>query len=245
MNLVLKKTVAARQTVTVKSRSVAVIFFFSLCFRLKWVQRKEIYTEQKLTLAPRRTARSHSLKPIFQLRSNLTPSRIIYGLHECCAHGGVWFSLSGEELLELLSLGKRGFMTRGFNLKKRKKSTSAALYTALQHFKNLFLVFKRGDKKKHKCHDEISLSSFRLGPVLVGADLLLWLLVQLHVRHQDVLLRLLRQAGVGAAVAGALIGPPWPDNSPTVQVDHADNQRHQHQARHHDNNQSGQMVTIR
>lgn len=111
-------------------------------------------------------------------------------------------------MLELLSLGKRGFMTRGFNLKKRKKSTSAALYTALQHFKNLFLVFKRGDKKKHKCHDEISLSSFRLGPVLVGADLLLWLLVQLHVRHQDVLLRLLRQAGVGAAVAGALIGPP-------------------------------------
>lgn len=98
----------------------------------------------------------------------------------------------------------------GVQFKKKKNSTSAALYTALQHFKNLFFGFKRGDKnkKKHKCHIEISLSSFRLGPVLVGAALLLWLLVQLHVGHQDVLLRLLRQAGVGAAVAGALVGPP-------------------------------------
>lgn len=137
MNLVLKKTVAARQTVSVKSRSVAVIFFLSLCFRSKWEQRKEIYTEQKLTLAPRRTARSHSLKPIFQLRSNWTPSRIIYGLHECCAHGGVWFSLSGEELLELLSLGKRGLMTRGFNKKKKNQN----LLRSTQPFSTLKIFF--------------------------------------------------------------------------------------------------------
>lgn len=48
------------------------------------------------------------------------------------------------------------------------------------------------------------------------ATLLLWLLVQLHVRHQDVLLSLLCEAGVGAAVAGTFIGPPGPNSSPTV-----------------------------
>lgn len=78
-----------------------------------------------------------------------------------------------------------------------------------------------------------------------GAALLLWLLVQLHVRHQDVLLSLLREAGVGAAVAGSFVGPPGADSSPTVQVDHTDDQHHQHQARHHDDNQSGEVVAIR
>lgn len=91
----------------------------------------------------------------------------------------------------------------------------------------------------------------RLDPVLgwsVGwskTPLLLWLLVQLHVRHQDVLLSLLSKAGVGAAVAGPLIGPPGPNSSPTVQVDNTDNQQHQHEAGHHDNNESGQVVPIR
>lgn len=81
----------------------------------------------------------------------------------------------------------------------------------------------------------------RVGP---GRSLLLGLLVQLHVGHQDVLLNLLRLAGVGAAVAGPFIGPPGPDRLPAVQVDHADDQHHQHQARHHDNDQNGQVVAI-
>lgn len=82
------------------------------------------------------------------------------------------------------------------------------------------------------------------GLVRSGVALLLWLLIQLHVRHQDVLLSLLCEAGVGAAVTGPFIGTPGPDSSPTVQVDHSNNQHHQHQASHHDNNQSGQVVTI-
>ncbi len=119
------------------------------------------------------------------------------------------------------------------------------LYTALQHFKNLFLVSKETTKTCHNWNQAL-LRQVGSSPGLVGpgAALLLWLLVQLHVRHQDVLLRLLRQAGVGAAVAGTFIGPPGPNSSPTVQVDHTDNQHHQHQARHHDNNQSGQVVAI-
>lgn len=127
-----------------------------------------------------------------------------------CTWRGLIFSLSGEELLELLSLGKRGLMTRGFNLKKKKIQHLLRSTQPFSTLKIFFLVSKEATKtkKKHKCHIEISLSSFRLGPVLVGAALLLWLLVQLHVGHQDVLLRLLRQAGVGAAVAGALVGPP-------------------------------------
>lgn len=40
MNLVLKKTVAARQTVTVKSRSVAVIFFFFALFSIEMGTKK-------------------------------------------------------------------------------------------------------------------------------------------------------------------------------------------------------------
>lgn len=93
---------------------------------------------------------------------------------------------------------------------------------------------------------EIGLSCVTLGPVLgwSRASLLLWLLVQLHVRHQDVLLSLLCKAGIGAAVAGSLIGPPGPDSSPTVQVDNTNDQHHQHQARHHDDNESGQVVSI-
>ncbi|TNN85944.1 hypothetical protein EYF80_003788 [Liparis tanakae] len=66
---------------------------------------------------------------------------------------------------------------------------------------------------------------------------------QLHVGHQDVLLHLLRLAGVGAAVAGPFVGPSGPDRSPAVQVDHAHDQRHQHQARHHEDDQNGQRLT--
>lgn len=73
-------------------------------------------------------------------------------------------------------------------------------------------------------------------------SLLLGLLVQLHVRHQDVLLRLLRQAGIGAAVASAFIGPPGPDGSPSVQVDDDRDQRHQDQGRHQDDDQRGQVI---
>lgn len=54
------------------------------------------------------------------------------------------------------------------------------------------------------------------GFVRSGAAQLLCLFVQLHVRHQDVLLRLLREVGVGAAVAGTFIGSPGPNGSPTV-----------------------------
>lgn len=75
-------------------------------------------------------------------------------------------------------------------------------------------------------------------------SLLLWLLVQLHVRHQDVLLRLLRQAGVGAAVAGPFVRPPRTNGLSTVQVDHADDQQHQQQARYRDDDQSGEVVVF-
>lgn len=97
---------------------------------------------------------------------------------------------------------------------------------------------------------DIGLSCVTLGPVpgwsvrWSGAPLLLWLLVQLHIRHEDVLLCLLGEAGIGAAVAGSFIGPPGPDSPAAVQVDYADDQHHQHQARHHDDNESGQVVTI-
>lgn len=73
---------------------------------------------------------------------------------------------------------------------------------------------------------------------------LLGLLVQLHVRHQDVLLGLLRQAGIGAAVASAFIRPPGPHSPPTVQVDDRDDQRHQEQRRHRDDDERGQMVAV-
>lgn len=82
----------------------------------------------------------------------------------------------------------------------------------------------------------------RAGPS--AAAPLLWLLVQLHVGHQDVLLGLLSGVRVGAAVAGPLVGPPGPDSSPAVQVDHPDDQHHQNQARHHDNDQSGEVVCV-
>lgn len=73
---------------------------------------------------------------------------------------------------------------------------------------------------------------------------LLCLLVQLHVRHQDVLLRLLAEAGVGATVAGAFVGAPRPHSSPAVQEDQAHDQRHQGQARHQDDDQNGQVVGV-
>lgn len=73
---------------------------------------------------------------------------------------------------------------------------------------------------------------------------LLGLLVQLHVRHQDVLLRLLRQAGIGAAVASAFVRAPGPGAPPAVQVDDGGDQRHQEQRRHQDHDQRGQMVGV-
>lgn len=75
-------------------------------------------------------------------------------------------------------------------------------------------------------------------------SLLLGLLVQLHVRHQDVLLGLLRQAGIGTAVASTFIRPPGPNSPPTVQVDDRDDQRHQEQRRHRDDDQRRQMVSV-
>lgn len=77
----------------------------------------------------------------------------------------------------------------------------------------------------------------------MGAALLLCLLVQLHVRHQDVLLRLLAEAGVGAAVAGAFVGAPRAAAPPAVQEDQARHQRHQGQARHQHHDEDGQVVT--
>lgn len=144
--------------------------------------------------------------------------------------------MEGSDLLELLSLG--GLRRRGFNL---KLNICCALHS---HFKNLVFGFK-GDNKN--INATISLSCVGSGPVLGGGvgPLLLRLLVQLHVRHQDVFLHLLRLVGVGAAVAGTFVGPPGANSPPTVQVDHADDQRHQQQARHHDDNKSGQVVAVR
>lgn len=71
---------------------------------------------------------------------------------------------------------------------------------------------------------------------------LLRLLVELHVRHQDVLLGLFGVVGVGAAVARPLVRSPGACLVPAVQVDHAHDEDHQHQARHHDHNQSRQVV---
>lgn len=65
-----------RQTVLVSSRSVAVIVtFFFVSLSIKMGKRSEIYTKQKFTLAPKKTARSHFIKPIYVelfqlLRSN-------------------------------------------------------------------------------------------------------------------------------------------------------------------------------
>ena len=70
----------------------------------------------------------------------------------------------------------------------------------------------------------------------------LWLLVQLHVRHQNVLLRLLGGAGAGAAVAGPVVGAPGAEDAPPVQVDDPHDQQHQDQARRHDDDQGGQVV---
>lgn len=73
--------------------------------------------------------------------------------------------------------------------------------------------------------------------------LLLCLLVQLHVRHQDVLLRLLAQPRVGAAVASAFVGATRADAAPAVQEDQARHQRHQSQARHQHHDEDGQVIT--
>lgn len=77
----------------------------------------------------------------------------------------------------------------------------------------------------------------------VGPELLR-LLVQLHVGHQDVLLGLLVEAWVGAAVARPLEGTPRPCGSPPVQVDHSGYQQKQHQSCHYDDDQSRQVVDI-
>ena len=79
----------------------------------------------------------------------------------------------------------------------------------------------------------------------VRDGVLLWLLVQLHVRHQNVLLCLLGSAGAGAAVAGTVVGAPGADAAPPVQVDDPHDQQHQNQARHHDDDQGGQVVHFR
>lgn len=71
---------------------------------------------------------------------------------------------------------------------------------------------------------------------------LLCLLVQLHVRHQDVLLRLFAEAGVGPAVTGSFVGAPSADAAPAVQEDQARHQGHQGQARHQHHDQDGQVV---
>lgn len=79
---------------------------------------------------------------------------------------------------------------------------------------------------------------------VVGVPLLR-LLVQLHVRHQDVLLRLLRQAGVGPAVTGAFVGAPGPHSSPPVQINQTCDQRQQHQGRDDDDDEGGHAVDVR
>lgn len=98
-------------------------------------------------------------------------------------------------------------------------------------------------------HFEISLYCVRSGSVpgwsvSPGRLGLLWLLIQLHVRHQDILLGLFCTVRVGAAVAGPFIRAPRSNSSVSVEVDHANNQHHKHQARYHNNNQRGQAVTI-
>lgn len=75
-------------------------------------------------------------------------------------------------------------------------------------------------------------------------SLLLGLLVQLHVRNQDVLLGLLRQAGIGTAVASTFVRAPGPHGPPAVQVDEHDDQSHQEQRRHQDDDQRRQMVSV-
>lgn len=134
------------------------------------------------------------------------------------------FCLGEEKKNGVFENLKRGSLSPRFIF---QSETSAALYTALQnvHRHFCFVFFK---------------STFNSAPPL----LLLGLLVQLHVRHQDVLLRLLRQAGVGAAVAGTFVGAPGPNRSPAVQVDDDGDQRHQEQRRHQDHNQRGQMVNV-
>ena len=79
----------------------------------------------------------------------------------------------------------------------------------------------------------------------MGLQVLLWLLVQLHVRHQNVLLHLLGGAGAGAAVAGTIVGAPGTDAALPVQVDDPHNKQHQDQACHHDDDQGGQVVHFR
>ena len=71
------------------------------------------------------------------------------------------------------------------------------------------------------------------------------LLVQFHVRHQDVLLSLLAGVGIGATVARALVGALRPHASPAVQVDDPHDQHQQNQPCYHDQNQGGQVIALR
>lgn len=109
-----------------------------------------------------------------------------------------------------------------------------------------FLFAFKGQKHIHAtlCVRVSTLKSVRSSQSVQWQLRLLWLLVQLHVRHQDVLLGLLGEAGVSAAVAGPLVGAPRPNSSPTVQVDHGNYQHYKDQASYHDNDQSWKVVTV-
>lgn len=137
-------------------------------------------------------------------------------------------------------------------------STSAVFHTALSVIQTNKHTNKHRVQTKGKCTiGNVKILSFNpsLGlsqhvcvcvlarapprPVRSG---LFRLLVQLHVRDEDVLLLLLGGRGVSAAVAGALVRAARAGRPPAVQEEADQHQSHQHQHGYQHQQQSGEMV---
>lgn len=157
-----------------------------------------------------------------------------------------WRHLICEVKLSVFNLGMRWFRKRGFNFKNKHLLRSTQPFSTLKiSFFVFFFGFKSGGKNKYMPQCVFSTlesactepGGTRSRSVRQSGQLgLLWLLVQLHVGNQDVLLSLFRVWGVGAAVTGPLVRPPRSNGSPAVEIDHTDYEHHQQQACHHNNN---------
>lgn len=186
---------------------MVVLCFFAFS-QIKTGTRTDINTEQKFTT----TARSHFLTHIFCFTC---PAVMTLNSRPISLRPPPLISCIRMEGSVLFGVVQRGQWSQGFKLKIRRLLRSTQPFST---FKNLFFLVSKETKKQTNRNATWKPVSPVPGWVQSRsrAALLLCLLVQLHVRHQDVLLGLLRQAGVGAAVAGAFVRTSGPDSSPAV-----------------------------